>query len=152
MAEQKHYQLVTQTGNTYDWPPAPHIPQRGSHHLTGREPHPSGYQPGISFHPLVKLGMGKAGTESLYPNSGAPELRGQSFWWVRDLASVDVAKLVVTMGVWLVYLTVLLMRWRAWLVSARFAWVCVVMFFIALLSLGPVNSSRHHEVVLTPER
>ena len=72
-------------------------------------------------------------------------------WWVRDLASVDVAKLVVTLGVWIVYLTVLLMRWRTWLVSTRFAWVCLVMFFIALLSLGPVNSSRHHEVVLTPE-
>jgi len=73
-------------------------------------------------------------------------------WWVRDLASVDLAKLIVTVGVWLVYLTVLLMRWRALLVSARFAWVCLVMFVIALLSLGPVNSSRHHEVVLTPER
>jgi len=73
-------------------------------------------------------------------------------WWVRDLASVDLTKLVVTLGVWIVYLTVLVMRWRTWLVSVRFAWVCLVMFIIALLSLGPVNSSRHHEVVLTPER
>jgi hypothetical protein len=30
--------------------------------------------------------------------------------------------------------------------------VCFVMFFIALLSLGPVNSSRHHDVTLPPER
>jgi hypothetical protein len=36
-------------------------------------------------------------------------------------------------------------------VAVRFAWVCLVMFIIALLSLGPVNSSRQHEVVLTPE-
>lgn len=71
-------------------------------------------------------------------------------WWLRDTASVDLAKLFVTVGVWAVYLVVLIMRWRAWLVSVRFAWVCVVMFLLALLSLGPVNSSRHHEVTLTP--
>jgi HemX protein len=73
-----------------------------------------------------------------------------SVWWVRDTASVNFPKLVVTIGVWLVYLIVLLLRWRAWLVSVRFAWVCVVMFLLALLSLGPVNSSRTHEVTLTP--
>ena len=73
-------------------------------------------------------------------------------WWVRNTASVDYPKLVVTLGVWLVYFVMLLLRWRTWLVSARFAWVCLVMFFLALLSLGPVNSSRHHEVILTPER
>ena len=72
-------------------------------------------------------------------------------WWVRDTASVDYPKLFVTLGVWFVYLVVWLLRWRAKLVSVRFAWVCLVMFIIALLSLGPVNSSRHHEVVLTPE-
>jgi HemX protein len=71
-------------------------------------------------------------------------------WWLRDMASVDHAKLFVTVGVWAVYLAVLIMRWRAWLVSVRFAWVCVVMFLLALLSLGPVNSSRHHEVILVP--
>jgi len=58
----------------------------------------------------------------------------------------------VTLGVWLVYLVVLLLRWRARIVSVRFAWVCLVMFGIALLSLGPVNSSRHQEIILTPER
>ncbi|HEY8993219.1 MAG TPA: cytochrome c biogenesis protein CcsA [Lacunisphaera sp.] len=71
-------------------------------------------------------------------------------WWIRDTASVDMGKLFVTVGVWAVYLVVLVMRWRAWLVSVRFAWVCVVMFLLALMSLGPVNSSRHHEVTLTP--
>ena len=74
-----------------------------------------------------------------------------SVWWLRDTASVDYPKLIVTLGVWFVYLVMLLLRWRTWLVSVRFAWVCLVMFFIALLSLGPVNSSRHHEVILTPE-
>lgn len=72
-------------------------------------------------------------------------------WWVRDTASVDLPKLVVTVGVWFVYLVIWLLRWRSKLVATRFAWTCLLMFILALLSLGPVNSSRHHEVVLTPE-
>jgi HemX protein len=71
-------------------------------------------------------------------------------WWRQDIASVDLPKLIVTVGVWAAYLIVLLLRWRTWLVSVRFAWVCLVMFILALLSLGPVNSSRNHEIVLTP--
>jgi ABC-type uncharacterized transport system permease subunit len=71
-------------------------------------------------------------------------------WWVRDTATVDGAKLTVTVGVWFAYLGVLVFRWRAWLVSVRFAWVCVVMFLLALISLGPVNSSRHHQEPLPP--
>lgn len=72
-------------------------------------------------------------------------------WWVQDTASVNAPKLYVTVGVWAVYLAVLVLRWRTLLVSVRFAWVCLVMFFLALLSLGPVNSSRHHEIILVPE-
>ncbi len=72
-------------------------------------------------------------------------------WFRQDTASVDLPKLIVTVAVWAVYLTVLVFRWRTWLVSVRFAWVCLVMFILALLSLGPVNSSRNHELVLTPE-
>ncbi len=71
-------------------------------------------------------------------------------WWLRDTASVDGPKLTVAVGVWAVYLGVLVFRWQAWLVSVRFAWVCLVMFFLALISLGPVNSSRHHQVPVAP--
>ena len=73
-------------------------------------------------------------------------------WWLRDTASVDLPKLFVTVGVWLVYFVVLLLRWLARLVSVRLAWVCLVMFGLALLSLGPVNSSRHTAppITLTP--
>ena len=73
-------------------------------------------------------------------------------WWVRDTASVDVPKLALTLGVWGAYLLVGLLRWRARLVAVRFAWVCLVLFIIALLSLGPVNSSRHHQIPLTHQR
>jgi HemX protein len=73
-------------------------------------------------------------------------------WWVRDVATVDGPKLAVTLGVWLAYLVALILRMRHRLVSARFAWVCLALFFIALLSLGPVNDSRHHQVILPPGR
>ena len=65
--------------------------------------------------------------------------------WVQNFATVDHAKLAVTLGVWSAYLAALLLRWRHRLVSTRFAWVCVGMFLVAMLSLGPVNSSRHHQ-------
>ena len=73
-------------------------------------------------------------------------------WWVRDTASVDPSKLVMTVAVWFAYLVVLLLRWRTRLVSVRLAWVCIAMFILALLSLGPVNSSRHTAptITLTP--
>ena len=71
-------------------------------------------------------------------------------WWVRDLASVNTPKLAMTVGVWLAYGIALALRWRRRLVSVRFAWVCLAMFALALLALGPVNSSRQHKVTLTP--
>lgn len=71
-------------------------------------------------------------------------------WWVRNTATVHLPKLLVTVGVWLAYLAVLLLRWRGRLVSVRFAWVCLVLFCIALLSLGPVNSNRNSYQPVTP--
>lgn len=64
-------------------------------------------------------------------------------WWLRDTASADPAKITVTVGVWLAYGIALLLRALGRLVSARFAWACVALFAAALLSLGPVNQSRH---------
>ncbi len=71
-------------------------------------------------------------------------------WWSRDTASVNMPKLVVTVAVWFAYFAVLGLRWRSRLVSGRFAWVCITMFMLAMMSLGPVNSSRHPQVTLTP--
>jgi ABC-type uncharacterized transport system permease subunit len=62
--------------------------------------------------------------------------------WVQDLSSVDTPKLV-TAGVWLAYFVALVLRLRGRLVSQRLAWVCVALFALALISLGPVNASRH---------
>jgi len=71
-------------------------------------------------------------------------------WWLRDIASVNTSKLAITLAVWLAYGVALGLRWRHRLVSVRFAWVCLVMFVLALLALGPVNSSRQHKAILTP--
>lgn len=73
-------------------------------------------------------------------------------WWVRDTASVDAPKLTLTVGIWLAYLVTLLLRWRRHLNSGRFAWLCIVLFTAALLSLGPINSSRHTQVTLPASR
>ena len=66
-----------------------------------------------------------------------------SVHWAQDLSSVDLTKLLVTAGVWFAYAVVMILRLWSKLVSQRLAWACVALFAVALLSLGPVNASRH---------
>ncbi len=65
-----------------------------------------------------------------------------SFHWLQDLASVDTPKLL-TAGLWLAYCAALVLRLARKLISQRLAWTCLALFGAALLSLGPVNASRH---------
>jgi HemX protein len=65
-----------------------------------------------------------------------------SVYWFRDTASVSVAKLL-TASVWLASAVTLTLRLRGALLAKRFAWTCVALFAAALLSLGPVDASRH---------
>ncbi|KXU35401.1 cytochrome C biogenesis protein [Cephaloticoccus capnophilus] len=64
-------------------------------------------------------------------------------YWVSAPHTVNLAKLMMTVGVWAAYCVTSLLRAKGLLVSRRFAWACIVVFVIALLSLGPVDSSRH---------
>lgn len=64
-------------------------------------------------------------------------------WWLRDFATVDVLKIIVTVAVWLAYGITLTLRLSGRLLSKRFAWSCVALFAAALLSLGVVTKSRH---------
>lgn len=64
-------------------------------------------------------------------------------FYFRDPASANITKIVTTVAVWLAYAFVFLMRIRGRLISKSFAWICVGLFVAALLSLGPVNASRH---------
>jgi ABC-type uncharacterized transport system permease subunit len=66
-----------------------------------------------------------------------------SVYWVRDTSSVNAAKLLVTVAVWVAYALALLLRVRGRLLAKRFAGACIVLFACALLSLGPVDASRH---------
>lgn len=68
---------------------------------------------------------------------------GGTSYWARDPSSVHVSKLVATIAVWAAYSLTLLLRLRGRLIAKRFAWACVILFGAALLSLGPVDASRH---------
>jgi ABC-type uncharacterized transport system permease subunit len=64
-------------------------------------------------------------------------------FWARGVAAVDAGKFIAPIIVWTAYGTALGLRLRGRLLSKRFAWTCLILFPVALLSLGFVDSSRH---------
>lgn len=64
-------------------------------------------------------------------------------YWGKAPESVGLVKLFVTAAVWVAYAVALILRAKGTLLSKRFAWTCLALFAAALLSLGPVDSSRH---------
>lgn len=66
-----------------------------------------------------------------------------SVYWLEDTTTVDTAKLIITVSVWLAYVVALILRWQGVLIAKRLAWACIALFVAALASLGPVNSSRN---------
>lgn len=64
-------------------------------------------------------------------------------YWLRDLSTVNTTKLVFTIAVWLAYAIAFSLRLNGRLLAKRFAWSCLALFAAALLSLGPVDRSRH---------
>jgi HemX protein len=66
-----------------------------------------------------------------------------SFYWLRDTSTVNTVKLLVTVAIWLAYATALGLRLRGVLLAKRFSLACLALFVAALLSLGPVDKSRH---------
>lgn len=66
-----------------------------------------------------------------------------SVWWLRHPETVNLAKLLTTIAVWVAYAVVLSLRVSGKLIAQRLSWACIVLFVLALLSLGPVNSSRN---------
>ncbi len=63
--------------------------------------------------------------------------------WIEQPGGVSVAKLVVTIGVWLGYVVVGWLRWRNRLVATHYAWSCVGLFALAVFSLWPVSAGHH---------
>ena len=66
-----------------------------------------------------------------------------SVYWLRDTSTVNLTKLFVTVAIWFAYTAALGLRLRGILLAKRFAWSCLALFIAALLSLGPVDKSRH---------
>jgi ABC-type uncharacterized transport system permease subunit len=77
-------------------------------------------------------------------------LGGGAVYWLRDPSSVNVGKLLATLAVWIAYGVVLTLRLRGHLLARRFAWTCLALFCAALISLGPVDASRHPPVLPSP--
>lgn len=74
------------------------------------------------------------------------------FYWKSDLVSVDAMKIVAVALVWLAYAGTLLLRSRGTLVGRRFFMACSALFLVAMISLWPVDKSRHPPVDAAPER
>lgn len=72
-------------------------------------------------------------------------------YWLRDLSSVNSAKLIATVLVWAAYAVALGLRLRGVLLAKRFAWACLLLFAAALFSLWPVDASRHQLEAHSPE-
>lgn len=63
-------------------------------------------------------------------------------YWVRAFDTVNLSKLLITIGVGLAYGIALFMRTRGLLFGKRLSWACIILFAVALLSIYFVNSSR----------
>lgn len=72
----------------------------------------------------------------------AASLAVGSAYWINDTSSVNLTKLLITIAVWLAYTVTCGLRLSKILIAKRLAWTCVILFAFALLSLGPVDSSR----------
>jgi len=72
------------------------------------------------------------------------------FYWRLDDAVVNHSKLFAVVSVWACYAIALALRTKGRLVARRFAWVCAVLFVVAMLSLWPVDRSRHPSVKNNP--
>lgn len=66
-----------------------------------------------------------------------------SVYWLRDMSTVDLPKLILTAAVWAAYAVALGLRLKGRLLAQRFAWSCVALFLAALSSLWAVDASRN---------
>jgi ABC-type uncharacterized transport system permease subunit len=64
-------------------------------------------------------------------------------YWLRDVSSVNSAKLIVAVAVWIAYALAFGLRLSGRLLAKRFAWSCLALFGAALLSVSVVDKSRH---------
>lgn len=67
-----------------------------------------------------------------------------ALYWVGHMDLVSLPKLIFTLTLWLAYWITLILRATNRLFGTRLAWTCLILLFLALLSLWPVEASRDH--------
>lgn len=66
-----------------------------------------------------------------------------SIYWIPNLETVNSAKLLLTLALWIAYGTLFRLHQTGKLLSVRFAYTCIGLFLFALITVFPVNSSRN---------
>jgi len=61
--------------------------------------------------------------------------------WTRPTGSVSYAKVVITIALWLAYCSLWYLHFRQKLFGQKFAKICIILFAVAILSLGVVRSA-----------
>ncbi|MFP6854953.1 MAG: cytochrome c biogenesis protein CcsA [Opitutales bacterium] len=64
--------------------------------------------------------------------------------WTRSPESVSMAKVGLTLALWVAYCTLWYLHFRQKLFGKRFAKACIALFVVAILSLGVVRSAKDH--------
>lgn len=67
-----------------------------------------------------------------------------ALYWFTNLSEVSLAKLILTMALWVAYWLVLILRATNKLFGTRLARVLITLFVAALFILWPVEASREH--------
>jgi HemX protein len=67
-----------------------------------------------------------------------------SVHWMQNTAIVHWPKLLTTITVWACYAIALVLRIRGQLGARRFAWTAIILFTLALLTLGVVDANRRN--------
>ncbi|MEX0330952.1 MAG: inner membrane protein YpjD [Puniceicoccaceae bacterium] len=67
-----------------------------------------------------------------------------ALYWFSNLSEISLAKLILTVALWVVYLVVMVLRATNKLYGTRLARALILLFVAALLILWPVEASRSH--------
>lgn len=66
-----------------------------------------------------------------------------SIYWIPNLETVNTAKLLLTLALWIAYGILFRLHQTGKLLSVHFAYTCIGLFLFALITVFPVNSSRN---------
>lgn len=75
-----------------------------------------------------------------------------SFYWTENLHSVDFNKLTATVIVWFAYGVLIILRANQKLTSKQYSWSSIILFALALLSLGAVQKKDPNSPTTVVER